>query len=348
MLFSHHRHIALRLGAAAALSSLTSACFLSFPEYDVATGGAPGTGGSGSTTGGSSGTGVLQPNGVPCESHDACESNNCIEDIGGGFVCCAERCMKDEPTSCGQTGQCLGGTECALYPNDLVCDPMEFCDGATLYTQRCNQGACEPFGEPCANGLNCAAGGDACLLTCNTPSADCAESSADCFEGKCQKVSGETCSSDDECISGFCGSTGVGHCCAASCTGDGTPCGNDCDDTGACVLAPSTKVCSTTASCTDGNQLLAKFCDGDGACESVAETQPCAGDLTCEDADGCWGSCLSSDADGDARCAMGHWCNGSLECVAQLGVLGLCNRDEQCASGNCWQIWPTPVFICAP
>ncbi len=320
---------------------LAGACALPFPEYELASGGASSTGGA-ATTGGSSG----EPNGAPCERDEGCVSGHCLPEVGGGLVCCAVDCLPEEPASCGTTGQCLGGTECVRFPDGLVCGAMESCDGATSYTQRCQDGACEPFGVPCANGLNCAPDGGSCLLTCDDPAEDCAES-AGCFNGTCLKSPGETCSNNEECISQFCGSTGTGRCCAAECMGTGL-CDFDCDEAGACVLATATTVCGATEICTEGNQLEATFCDGMGACEATPETHSCEHNLACEGVDGCWSSCLSTNAEGDARCAEGYWCNnfllpaGTFECAAKLEPFALCNRNTQCLSGLC------SGFLCAP
>jgi hypothetical protein len=334
-----------RVLAAPLWALLSAACALPFPEYDLATGGAstsggaPTTGGS-ETTGGSSSTGLLEPNGAPCETGARCESGNCLPDVSGELICCAVDCAIEEPESCGTTGQCFNGTECVRYPDNLVCNPMETCDGSTSFSFRCLDGACMPVGVPCPNGLKCAPGEQTCLDACANAATDCAEA-AQCFEGKCQKKPGETCSSNEECISGFCGSTGVGRCCTAFCDGSGETCDFDCDAAGECVLAPSTTVCSPTAVCSDGNQLEATFCDGIGACEAQPETRPCEHNLACNGPDACWNSCGSFDAAGDARCADGYWCNnvflppGVFECAEKLNPLQLCNRNSQCKSGTC-------------
>ena len=285
---------------------------------------------------------MLEPNGGPCETGASCESGNCLPDLSGELVCCAVDCAIEEPESCGTTGQCFNGTECVRYPDNLVCNPTESCNGSTSFSLRCSDGACMPVGVPCPNGLNCAPGNLSCLDTC-IDATDCAEM-AECLNGKCKKKPGEPCIGNDDCMSDVCGSTGsgeTGRCCITTCEGSGDPCDFDCDATGECVLAPSTAVCGDTKVCSDGNQLQAQFCDGVGACELKPETRPCENNLACNGPDECFSSCGSFDTAGDARCAEGFWCNnvflppGVFECAEKLIPLQLCNRNSQCKSGYC-------------
>ena len=345
-----------------AFASLALGCAVPFPDYDAATGGAPSTGSVGGAGGStaettsvseSSSSAMLADNGQPCDSPEACASGHCVPDVSGARICCAQACDAEAPETCGSTGQCLDGTECVRFPDGTQCKPAsdDTCDGSTSFVHQCVGEVCTQLAVPCADGLTCASDGLACKATCAS-AADCAEPGADCIDGKCQKGPGKTCSSNAECVSGFCGTDGVGRCCTAECVGNGT-CGFDCDATGACVLAPETAVCSAAATCVSGSGLKANFCDGNGTCEPALETQPCPGNLACA-ADACFTSCQSNDAEGDGRCAEGFWCNtplfkpGTFECAPQLGILSLCNRNSQCKSGKCNPLTPTTIYVCAP
>jgi hypothetical protein len=330
-----HAHHTLGL---VVLGALVGGCLLQFPDYEVASGGSSSTGG-GVSTGGSSSSATLEPDGAPCEVADQCVSGHCLPGLDGGRMCCAIDCEVRAPSMCGTTGQCLGGTECVRYPDGLVCDPSERCDVATIYSFRCVGNECAEQGAPCPGGLSCAADGEACRPSCSMD-ADCANGGGCTIDGKCQKGPGETCSAGPDCVSGICGSNGSGRCCTGPCDGGPDTCDRDCDDTGACVFAPATTPCEVST-CADGNQLEARFCDGGGVCNRQSEIQSCPDNLACEDAADCWSSCLSNDAEGDARCAEGYWCAvpwfepDVLRCSPKIGFLGLCNRDSMCLSGQC-------------
>lgn len=294
--------------------------------------------------GGSSSSTMLEPDGAPCADADECASGFCLPGLDGARMCCAVDCKPQPLETCGNTGQCFEGTECVRYPDGLVCDPTERCDGATRFTFRCDGGECVEGGAPCAGGLTCAPDGVTCRPTC-TLDAHCAN--AECVTGKCLKDPGETCSDDTECTSNKCGSTGTGRCCTSMDCPYTEECGLDCDDTGACVLAPSTIACGPITVCTGGNQLEAEFCDGEGVCVESTETQPCPDHLACDGVDGCFSSCLTNDAEGDARCAEGFWCNvpwfdpDTSVCTPKGGLLALCFRNSMCLSGKC-------ALLCVP
>lgn len=315
-----------------ALAALAASCALTFPDYPV------GSGGSG---GGSSTSTAGAPNGSVCGVDADCASAHCVpSNAGSSSVCCANDCADAGATSCGTNGKCdPGGAGCALYPAKTACGATS-CEAGMLTAEVCQSGRCgagEP--SPCAGGLACA-NAAACKTTCAT-NADCAAPTAVCpTPGStfCVEPDGAPCASHGECLSGVCGTTGVGHCCTAECPIAGGPCGaTDCDGMGACVLPDANTPCGAASACMN-DKLTSEHCDGMGACASGTTEKPCAQHLGCADATTCNTTCGSNDASGDERCAAGYWCDGSTCLPASWQGGAACTRNGQCCSGDCTPI----------
>ncbi|NUP06006.1 MAG: hypothetical protein HOW73_08105 [Polyangiaceae bacterium] len=320
-----------------AFAIVGAGCALEFPDYDQ--GGSSGTasgGAGGSTTDGAAGSTSSSPapDGSSCNSNGECLNGHCLpSNTEEGNVCCATACEDAGAASCGTNGNCdAHGGSCALYPAGTACGDTTTCDVGMLTSMSCQMGSCENVSGPCAGGLACA-DATSCKSSCAS-SADCVNPAAECPAGECVQPVGSPCDSDEQCLSGVCGTTGNGgHCCTAACDPTGEPCGAiDCDESGACIF-PET-ACGDTASCTNAT-LTSEYCDGLGECASGAEGAPCPGHLVCEDANSCYETCGSNDTTGDARCTQGFWCDGSA-CVPASVVPGApCTRGAQCASGVC-------------
>lgn len=318
-----------------------SACALDFPDYGLHEGGTSVEGGaSAGADAGGGGAGGGSPIGSPCSSDDACMGGACLaSNTGRGKVCCAKACTDMGADSCGTNGTCdASGADCALYPAGTPCGEPS-CEVASQTTPRCEAAVCVP-GEPvaCPNGLACENERD-CKLMCETQD-DCANPqdvnpAPDCIDDACTlRPPGVSCSVDSDCESGICGAQGPGHCCASSCAHLGEPCGPiDCDEAGACVYPGPETSCGDDPTCASAT-IESQRCNLAGLCGTQRSAEPCPGHLGCSSNASCHSSCGSNDATGDARCAAGHWCDGST-CHPGAPEGGSCLRDGQCSSNQC-------------
>jgi hypothetical protein len=218
-----------------------------------------------------------------------------------------------------------------------------------IYTPAANGAACSFSGYGCASGT--CADGFCCEKASCGAGFTCGSTA---FPGKCVKVQGGTCATDAECGTGHCVD---GVCCESACTGlcarcngatpglctkqvgapvagrgacpagGATTCSKyTCDgkNAAACVLAPSTTACSTTA-CAGGVETHASFCDGAGACADVPKT--CA-PYACGTGVTCLSSCTAS-----TDCALGSYCKAN-KCVPIEGLGGKCTADGDCTGGT--------------
>ena len=322
--------------AGMALSLATASCALVFPDSELEGGASTNAGGAGGSVSDGAGGAAFLADGEECSSNVECVNGHCLpSNTEDGNVCCATDCPDMGAASCATNGKCdiLGGS-CALYDAGTPCGDDATCDAGMHSSMQCQMGACEVVSSPCPDGLTCQ-DETACKVECAT-SADCVSPEAECPAGECVQPVGSACASNDQCMSGICGTEGVGHCCTAACDPVGDPCGAiDCDTSGACVF-PET-ACGATASCSNAT-LTSDYCDGMGACGRARQTEPCPGNLVCEDADSCFAMCGSNDTTGDARCRQGNWCDGTA-CQPSSIVPGFpCSRGAQCASGICTAI----------
>jgi hypothetical protein len=124
------------------------------------------------------------------------------------------KCVREAPETCGQTGVCDAGT-CQLYGFETVCASAPECYYEdTAYRIRCDgNGECIYGQEPCSTGF------------CNPATRACGPCSRDvdcgppfrwCDNGSCQhtRAPGDPCSRPGMCRSGFCVG---GVCCASAC-----------------------------------------------------------------------------------------------------------------------------------
>lgn len=311
-----------------------ASCALRFTDYELDEGM---TSASSSVTTGAGGEGggdpSLAPDGMPCTADEECRNNHCLpSNTGLGNVCCVIDCPDMGPSSCATNGKCdAQGGSCALYASGTICGSTATCLDGQLTSMQCQLGSCEHVLGPCPGGLVCK-DASSCKTECMSP-ADCIQPNAGCPDKECVQPAGSICDSNEQCMSGICGTTGVGHCCSAACNAPtDEECGaTDCDDAGVCQFP--TTACGSDPSCM-GSTLTSEYCNGFGVCGGAREDRPCPGSLRCDDALSCHATCGSNDSTGDDLCVPGFWCDGA-SCVPAAGLSAPCTRATQCVSGIC-------------
>ena len=264
-------------------------------------------------------------------------------------------CVKDDVSTCKQTGVCDGKGKCQLYADGAICKAAT-CDPTanTLVESRCDGlGVCKA-GTPltCAP-FRCKTGDTQCARTC-TLAADC--DGQPCLQNSCGKLKpGASCMTDDQCDPAFCVdgvccnlrcagqcqacnlSMTVGVCSnvksgqpvggRAACTGTGT-CGGSCTGQADCTI-PDTTVDCRAASCAVATLTAAAKCNGGGACPAVSSST-CGGHLRCQAGTAlCLAQCATT-----ADCTAGFYCANKV-CVAVKAAGGPCAIGEECGSGLC-------------
>jgi hypothetical protein len=315
---------------------LASACGDS-GSSDGGTGGSTTGGTSGGTTGGTTGgadAGNL-PAGTPCVGNATCQSGIC--GVNGGGRCCTAACMTSDATckasTCSNTGACV-------YPDPTTHCGTDSCTGSLITQSACDgSGTCTTAAPvTCPGNFQCK-NATSCLTQCSAttdcaPNFYCNTSTHHCIA---QKTSG-SCTANEVCVSGVCGLTGTGNCCAAQCAPATDMACNPtaCDATTAACIYPSGAACGTPASCPGdagaddaglGNVLTASNCDSLGACNTV--TGPCPNNLVCNPAGtACLNICATT-----IDCDTGFYCSNT-RCLPKVAI-GACNTNEACLSGLC-------------
>jgi hypothetical protein len=322
---------------------------------------------------------ALLAGGAPCTAASQCASTYCVDGVCCSTSCtgtcqacsnalksagpdgtCGDAkvdtdphydCAADDPTTCGQSGECDGGGQCKLYPLGATCAPAS-CAASVLSTHSCDGfGGCVSTVTADCGLYACNAGTASCPTSCTT-SADCA-AGAMCENGACiaKLPQGSDCTSSDQCLSGHCAD---GLCCSDACTGqceacdvtgargqcvpvsgaphgDRTACdsgtdvcsGRRCDgvDRTACSAFASAATECRVASCVDGVAVLSANCDGKGACP--AEQSKVCEPYAC-DVDNCKSACeTDSDCAPKFRCDVGP--EGTKDCIARIDA-PVCNN----------------------
>ncbi len=202
-------------------------------------------------------------------------------------------------TGASTTGTATGGN----------CDPGQcvFADGTCGW--EASSGPCGLTGV--AGNLNCCAG-----LTCQSDNI--------CEPGL---PNGAACNGGGQCLSGVCGTTGVGNCCATSCTTGDPICGaTGCDTSGAC-LYPSNATPCTAGSCSNDIQTNPSLCNGQGTCTPPSTPTTSCAPFLCGTT-----TCLTTCTD-DTSCVSGGFCDrGNTACCSGLISGGNLNVDG--VSGN--------------
>ena len=156
-------------------------------------------------------------------------------------------------TSCG-TGSCTNTVSACINGEPQACEPL--CDGVSCTSgSQCATGFCKD-GRCCDTA--CTAPCNACVTGLCTPiinaydDPECTGASSCDASGSCKKVTGQSCASPSECVSGYCKDS---RCCNSSCD---TPCHS-------CASGS----CSPVANAADVPECSgANSCDSSGICRS--------------------------------------------------------------------------------
>ena len=217
------------------------------------------------------------------DSGEACDDGNTASGDG-----CNAICLLEIGQSCSGNGECASGVCDSLGSN--TCEPANVCGNGTV-----------DAGEACDDG--------------NTSNGDGCNSS-------CLLENGQSCTNNNQCVSGVCDTVGSNTCEPANTCGNGALEGSEvCDDgnttpndgcSAACLL-------ENGEACTNNSQCASSVCDT-------------LGSNTCEPANSCGNGVLEgSEICDDGGTANGDGCNSS--CELENGQP--CTNNNQCASNVC-------------
>ncbi|MCC6213656.1 MAG: hypothetical protein IT376_02220 [Polyangiaceae bacterium] len=327
------------------------------------------------------------PNGQTCTSAAQCTSGNCVDGVccntsctGGCQACTAAKkgggangtcgsiaagadpdneCTDQGSSSCGTNGACSGAGACALYPPGTACGSTS-CASGTQQGNTCNGfGTCTPASTTQCAPYTCL-NASVCATSCSDDTFCIASAFCDTTTSTCtpDKPSGQACTADNQCTSGFCTD---GVCCDQRCGGlcractaalkgsgsDGTcgfvgdttdpefecpddgsaTCDRDgmCNGAGACRLYAAGTACGATT-CASGTQT-GFSCDGFGTCASSQNTS--CSPYTCQ------GSACGTSCTADTECIGSHFCGPGGVCTPDQANGSACATGSQCATGYC-------------
>jgi hypothetical protein len=283
-------------------------------------------------------------NGATCGATTECLSGNCAD----GFCCgapCTETCRAcsiakrgggfdgqcgpiaagTDPDNECDSGECNGAAACTLpkpLANGVICIESSQCTSGNCVDGVCCDTACSGTCQACT-AVKKGQGADG---TCG-PIAANQDPDDECLDGVCTgaetciKFNGATCSSPDECLSGYCAD---GYCCGAACTESCRAC--SADKKGGGVNGQ----CGPIAAGTDpDNECDGGECNGAAACTLVSGAT-CIdgvknGNETDVDCGG--GTCVT--------CGIGKTCNVAADCATNQCLGGTCVAAESgCSDGQ--------------
>jgi len=239
----------------------------------------------------------------------------------GAYTCGTVSCK----TSCGTTADCATGYACKSGACVSTSELGTLCDNDS----QCKSGHCTAAGpdkKVCCKDAVCAAG------------SACADTTAVALAGSCLKLAGQTCSTTDDCLSGFCVD---GVCCDSVCAGQCEAC----DVPGA--LGKCTAINGaphgTRTKCSEGGSDLCKAL----ACDGGKDRTKCTGYANGPDKECAPASCVDDtateasycDGSGTCRKTTGKSCTpyrcGDKVCRTSCGSDADCVTGNVCDSGKC-------------
>jgi len=305
------------------------------------------------------------PDGNACAQDVECTSGHCVDGRCCGIATCGTcqvctgangTCVAvtgaDDPDSCTNTRTCTAAGTCTAKPGNACsvgsdCSTGHCVDGRCCTTALC--GICQA----------CLGAGGTCVpvVAADDPDTCTGSRTCDTFGAACRTKLGQSCTGDEDCISGHCtdgvccesacsgrceacAETGqAGKCVAVGgtprgvrlpCPGTGTACGGICDGTNrtVCVYPGPLAICGSP-SCTNGIATTAPICDQAGGCR-VGTSVVCPSNL-CASPTMCSGACDAVTA----PCPDTQYCNGAGVCQTKLSNGVVCVNDGMCTSGHC-------------
>ena len=182
--------------------------------------------------------------GVCCDSacQSPCVTCNLAQHVGicspvpSGALDPKASCVDQKVSSCGTTGRCDGAGGCQKYSSTTICRAASCAAGVQT-----GFGVCDGLGS-CVAGQQsvclwgCADGAARCSRGCPSGDGICVGGSYCSGDEECRaKKQDGPCSSDHECLSGFCAQ---GVCCASVCVGPCFAC-NQSGTAGTCARVPN-------------------------------------------------------------------------------------------------------------
>lgn len=178
--------------------------------------------------------------GVCCDSacQGPCVSCNLAQHVGicspvpSGTPDPKASCVDEKVSSCGTTGRCDGAGGCQRYSSTSICRAASCAAGVQT-----SFGVCDGLGSCIAGQQSvcpwgCADGAARCSRGCPSGDSICIDGSYCSGDEECRaKKQDGPCSSDHECLSGFCAQ---GVCCASMCVGPCFAC-NQAGTAGTCA-----------------------------------------------------------------------------------------------------------------
>lgn len=280
-------------------------------------------------------------------------------------------CEETPPGSCGSTGACNGGGECALYGPETSCDDGEACsaddacDGSGscvgIMPEGCEPGPGNQCCEPVCSDGSCFTVDGVCAERCSThqliTGLTCVGCGAAGAEGICTGGLATSCNDSSHTLCEQADCDGVTY----YCTNVGGEwewrTGVACDDGEVCSFGDACldEECTSTAYSCESEPCMERICDGEGDClETALEatescgTTPCSVDVCVDDV---WshypeectahcdgeGSCTTCTCESlDTTCGVG---DGNECCVAECAdatgcytVPGTCGAADVCGS----------------
>ncbi len=277
--------------------------------------------------------GACAGSGTPdCDDGEYCTDDTCLTGIGcdhrnrtdacdDGEVCtendtCGDGECTGTPRDCGETTACVrhwceNGVGCREEYFDVGCDDGDPCTVGDW----CLFGSCATAGQKNCNDYQ----------SCTTDSC----SDGNCVHTKLPNLTpcndGNPCTSDDKCINGYCGGTGL------NCFDE-----NVCTDDTCNVETMTCEYPNNTHPCDDGNACTQNDRCGGGACSGAAldcnDNKVCTDD-SCNTATGCVHQPNTQACDDGNKCTENDVCGGG-ECTA--GTTVDCDDHNECTQDLCY------------
>jgi hypothetical protein len=334
-----------------------------------------GMGKSGSDVGTGAGTGTACGGPEDCDDGKVCTTDRCNADgtcdaspkCGGTEKCCDGDCAECcDDADCDDHVMCTDNTcfsgQCMYVPNDMMCEPTEYCstkdncrpkqacgivpgegkdicaDDSACTIDSCEANFCKHDFCPDANAKLCCEG-VGCAACCNDSQCDtdndpCTVGS--CKDGKCELVA--LCGAGQDCCPSADRKTATcGACCSATdcddkigCTDDkcgggqcsNTPNNSHCDAGYLCNPDPAVKGCVKAPDCTSPSQCHPTACQSNARCDGGT----CHFDTCSTQGLKCCAGVAGSSSAGCAICCADAECSDTIPCTKDVCTANGCTH----------------------